>query len=357
MIYSFKPVAHNIYLFHEHITYIFRQVFLHNPKKFDDALLVRPEFIPILNSADISIRKPLEEIVLIYHKLTYASKLNLQIALSINNSISNFSDKSIIPIKFDKLDPLISNKLKVFYEKLWDDYAQVNQMKVDFGTVKDHYDKLTDDANCIGIVCPFCGIETFEPSSAKYKEDYDHLLAKADYPFVSINFDLLIPTCEKCNSNEKRKTDTLLNDDGTRREVYYPYDLISFDDLEIKIIPKVSYNTYKLETLLKSVPWDFEIQRAGVLDERLESWDNIYGIKRRYSERLLRLEKEWFYELQATYKKEYNLGISFKKFQDDFMKSAKYQVLISGMGIIKYFYFKFLFSSNNFEMRLFESLT
>src|SRR5690606_3822823 len=123
----------------------------------------------------------------------------------------------------------------------------------DFGTVKNHYDQLTHEDNCIGIICPFCGIETFEPSEGKYREDYDHILAKADYPFVSINFNLLFPCCKKCNSNEKRKTDTLFDDKGQRRAIYNPYDEITYESLQINIIPKESYNNITLETLLRSV--------------------------------------------------------------------------------------------------------
>ncbi|MGK7390603.1 MAG: hypothetical protein ACNS60_09630 [Candidatus Cyclobacteriaceae bacterium M2_1C_046] len=357
MIFSYKEINHNIYFFHEHIAYIFRQMFLYDLPEYDENILVHPDFKPIIHAAKKTILEPIKELVSIYHTLPYGDKVQLQIAFSYNNSIESLSNKNVELIKFEALNPLISEKLQTFCVDLWDKYPQVLQMETDFGTVKDHYDKLVEESNCEALVCPFCGIDTFEPSGGKYREAYDHLIAKSSYPFASVNFNLLFPACYKCNSNEKRSTDTLVNDDGTRRAVYHPYDSkITPDDLEINIVPKESYDKLKLETLLRSVKWEFELKRSGNADERLESWDSIYGIRRKYFERINRLEKEWFYELQSKFKDSIELGQSYADFQAKFMKSAKYQILISGMGIIKYSYFTFLFSIANFREKLHESI-
>ncbi len=356
MIFSYKEINHSIYFFHEHIAYIFRKMFEHNLPVYDESVLVHPDFVPIIKAAKVPLLNPLKELIQIYHDLPYGDKLQLQIAFSYNNSVDSLSNKDIELIKFEQLNPLISEKLQIFCVTLWDNYPQVNQMKTDFGIVKDHYDKLVAEGNCDALVCPFCGIDTFEPSGGKYREAYDHLIAKATYPFASINFNLLFPACYKCNSNEKRSTDTLVNDDGTRRAVYYPYDTsIQADDLEIRIVPQEPYDIDKLETLLRSITWQFEFRRNGNTDERLESWDGVYNIRRRYFERLNRLEKEWFYQLQTEFKHSVTDGKTFLEFQTRFMSSAKYQILISGMGIIKYSYFNFLFSINDFETKLNEA--
>jgi hypothetical protein len=357
MIFSYREIDHSIYFFHEHIAYIFKQMFVHDLAKYDETLLVHPAFRPIINAAKKSILEPIKELVEIYRNLPYGDKVQLQIAFSYNNSVEALSNKSINLIKFENLNPLIRDKLHTFCINLWDHYPQVVQMETDFGTVKDHYDKLVSESNCEALVCPFCGINTFEPSGGKYREAYDHLIAKASYPFASINFNLIFPACYKCNSNEKRSADTLVKDDGTRRVVYYPYDSsISVDDLEITILPQESYDILKLETLLRSVRWQFELKRNGNTDERLESWDSIYGIRRKYFELINRLEKEWFYELQSKFKDSIELKQPFVDFQTKFMKSAKYQILISGMGIIKYSYFGFLFSIPDFNRKLNETI-
>ena len=353
MIFSYREVNHNIYLLHEHVAYIFKQMFYYDLPEYDENLLVHPDFLPIINAAKVPIRNPIREIVPIYHQLPYGAKLQLQIALSYNNDVISLSNKDITLIKYDDIHESIRERLKTFFVNLWDAYPQVVQMITDFGTVKSHYDQLVDETNCDGIICPFCGIDPFEPTGGKYREAYDHLLAKATYPFVSVNFDLLFPACHKCNSNEKRDTDTVMNTDGTRRAVYYPYDEdIRLDNLNISIVLQEAYNAQSLRTLLRAISWEFAFHRNGVGDERLESWDSIYGIKRRYREWLTRLEKVWFDELQSVYRREKSLGVSYADFKVDFMKKAKYQVLIASMGIIKYFYFSFLFSIHDFEVRL-----
>lgn len=332
---------------------MFRQMFHYDLPKYNEDLLVHNDFKGIVNSAKKPILEPFKEIVELYHKLPFGDKIQLQVAFSINNSVQALSDKSVNLVKFETLNLEISEKLQLFCVNLWNHYPQVTQMEADFGSVKDHYNRLMDESNFEGLICPFCGIETFEPSYGKYREAYDHLFAKAVYPFVSINFKLLFPACYKCNSNEKRTKDTIYNDDGTRRIVYYPYDnSIKSDDLEITIIQKQKYNQSNLETLLKSIKWEFDIKRKGIYDERLDSWDEVYGIKRRYSERLKRLEKSWFTELKEKFKDSQELKQSFDDFKKKFLKSAKYQILITGMGIIKYSYFNFIFSLPDIETRL-----
>lgn len=352
MIFSFNPVQHNIYLFHEHIAYIFKKMFATNPKTYTDDL-VHPLFLPILNSANISIKAPLTEIIEIYYNLPFGDKKQLEIAFSSNNAVDSFYNKDNQLIKFDDLHISIKAKLKIFLEKLWTEYPQVNQMEVDFGTIKEHYDALTHEDNCPGIICPFCGIDTFEPSGGKYREAYDHLFAKAKYPFTSINLNILVPTCFKCNSNEKRTSDTLYNDDGARRAVYYPYDpSITFDSLNINIVVNEPYNEYKLETLLGAVDWEYDFTRNGGADEKLDSWNEIYGIRRKYRERMVQLEKQWFSELLYQFKNSSKDGVVFPEFQKRIMKITKYQVFNTGMGIIKYAYYNFLFSSANIETKL-----
>jgi len=358
MIFSYKEIDHSIYGFHEHIAYIFRQLFQHDLPEYDEEILVHSEFKSIINAAKKTILEPIKELVEIYHKLPYGDKIQLQIAFSYNNCVEALSNKNISPIKFREINPSMSKKLQDFCVSLWDGYAQVDQMEKAFGTIKDHYDKLIEEGNCDAIVCPFCGIETIEPSEGKYREAYDHFIAKASYPFASINFNLLFPACFKCNSNEKKSIDALINDDGTRRIVYHPYDsTISHHDLEIVIVLQEKYDVQKLETLLRSVKWQFELKRNGRNDERLESWDSIYGIRRRYTERLNRLEKQWFSELLSKFKKSLKLHQSFIDFQSDFLDSIKKQILIAGMGIIKYSYFNFLFSIPDIEVKLNETIS
>lgn len=352
MIYTYKRIDHNINLLHEHLAFIFRQMFRYAPATFDEELLVHPDFIPILEKAKVSIRKPLAEIVELFHKLPYGEKKKLEIAFSYNNSIESLTNKNVHPIKYIDLDDSISKKLKDFSEKLWKEYPQVAQIGADFGTLKQHYDKIVNESEV--LVCPFCGIGEFEPPGGKYKEAYDHLIAKATYPFVAVNFDLLFPMCHKCNSKEKGSEDTYYDaETGERRTVLYPYDdTYASDDLAIRVILNEPYDKIKLETILRSIDWNLDLTLQNIKNETLNTWNSIFHIKRRFGERLKYYEKHWFDELVDKYKDSLEDGISFSKFKKRFLGRVRYQIKLRQMGMIRFTYFSFLFSLKNFEANL-----
>ncbi|TGN26455.1 hypothetical protein [Empedobacter tilapiae] len=357
MLTSFNEIDHPIYTFHDHIYHIFRNIFYYDLQFYDEQKLVHRDFRSCVNSSKKRLLNPLKEIVILYHQLPYLEKLKLQEALVINNDISIFNDCTRDLISFKEIHPSISNKLKVFFESLWSDYPQNNEIEDKFGTVKDHYDKLIHEDNFDFLICPFCGLNKFEPSEALYREEYDHLLAKASYPFVAVNFKLLFPCCKKCNQQEKKKKDPLYEiidplykEIKTRRLAHYPYDpSIKLDFLSIQIILKNQYNNENLKTLLKYVEWDIKILRNEVHDDRDEAWDEIYGIKRQFSEHLKSLQNYCFSELILEYKTNIK---PFDDFSKDYITRLKTQINYVPMGIVRYIYFTFIFSIPDIEEKL-----
>ncbi|WP_426791242.1 hypothetical protein [Sphingobacterium sp. WOUb80] len=349
MLNSFKEIDHPINTFHDHIVHIFKNIFYYDLPFYVEQNLVHRDFRTFINSSKTRLLKPLKEIVILYHQLPYFEKIKLQEALEINNKLSIFDDCTIDLISFKDIHSSISEKLKIFFESLWSDYPQNQGIENHFGTVKDHYNRLTHEDNFEFLVCPFCGIDSFEPSEGLYREEYDHLLAKASYPFISVNFKLLFPCCKKCNQQEKKTKEILYKEDKTRRIAFYPYDPnIKLDLLSIDISLNQDYNS-NLKTLLKSIDWEIKILRNGVEDLRDESWDEVYGIKRRFSDRLKALENHCFSELISEFKIN---DKSFVQFEANFKKRLKYQIPILGMGIIRFIYFNFIFSIPDIEEKL-----
>jgi len=358
MIYSYNKIDHPITGFHDNICHIFEKIFELDLSIYDEGLLIKPVFLPIVKASKVRLEAPLKDIVIAYHDLPKAAKIQLQDIYEVNNDISSLSDKSKYLVKYDAIHTDISTLIKDFFTTLWEEYPLVKQIETDFGTVKSHYDTLLAPSNCKALVCPFCGTETFLPPKGKYREAYDHFLAKSDYPFISVNFELLFPTCHRCNSTEKGIVDPLYNETGLRMTAYNPYDnRIDSEPLELCFIPQEAYNDVKLETLLKSISWDLEFQRNGIKDEELISWNIVFGIKRRYLEFISRLEKEWFSQLEKIYKRELKKGTSFNDFKNEIIEDAEDQILFAPIGILKYSYFKFLFSTDNFETRLNETIS
>jgi len=122
-------------------------------------------------------------------------------------------------------------------------------------------------------MCPFCGCEYFEPGSAR--ADLDHYLARAVYPYASANLENLVPMGKHCNQDFKGQVDILF-DGGRRCAAYFPFgddvanvDLDDSDPLGDGRRPK----------------W---VVRLAPEDERTDTWDRVFGIKRRYAEILRR---------------------------------------------------------------------
>ncbi len=350
MLTSFNEIDHPIYTFHDHIVHIFQNIFEYDLHEYDQDILIHPDFIDCINASETRLLKPIKEIVSLYHKLPYGDKITLKVALSQNNCLSIFEDTKMQLISFSDLNPSISEKLKVFFESLWSSYPQNKEIEYKFGTVKDHYDKLLHEDNFDFLICPFCGIDSFEPSEGLHREEYDHLLAKATYPFTAVNFKLLFPCCKKCNQQEKKTKEVLYKSDKTRRKSIYPYDSsINLDSLSIHIILNNQYNNENLKTLLKHVDWTLIILRNGVQDDRDEAWDEVYGIKRRFSERLKVLQNHCFSELLLEYKSNIK---PYNEFVIHYLSKLKEQIKWMPMGIVRYIFINFIFSIPNIEEKL-----
>ena len=344
MISGFKHIDHPIFLVHEHLIYFFGNLF-EKEAELNTKELFHNDFLPVLEASN-KLTTQFENLQKEYLQLCLADKYEIKHAFSLNNCTLSLSDLSIKPIKYDDLtNKVFAKTLKDFFLDFWKDYPHVNQLENDYGTVGDHYEKLITSNDI--YVCPFCGLMSFEPPAGKYREEYDHYLAEALYPFISFNFHFLFPTCGKCNKNEKRADDVLYKND-TRREVYYPYDhAIRPDDLEIIIEP---INTIKgHSTLLSNIDWNLKIKRNGIEDDKIIAWDDIYKIKRRYQEHIVRREKIWFETIFTSYKREIKKGVSYSDFKDEFLENLKFKILKDSHSIIEYSFAKYQFANPNFK--------
>lgn len=353
MIYSYNKTAHKITGFHWHISFVFEQIFKLDLACYDEDKLIHTDFKKIVIDSKKRLEEPLKKIVAVYHNLPSAAKTQLKDAFIVNNDIKCLSDNNKYLVPYEALHPDIADLLKSFLTPLWEEYPLVKSMESQFGTVKSHYECLAKNI----FICPFCGLESFETSEDDHREAYDHYYAKSKYPFISINFELLFPTCHKCNSNEKKAKDILYCEDGSRRKAYNPYDIkLSSEELEVHIVKQAKYDNLTLRTLLKSLPWQLELKRNAKVEEEIITWDSIYSIKTRYYNRLRHYETEWFNELLDNYKDAFQDGLDFQVFKERQLKKAKYRIINSTNGILFYSYFKFILESKNIEKRLYQCI-
>lgn len=347
MLFSFKHIDHEILCYHEHIAYFFKQLFHHAPKKFDKDLLFDKQFHKVLSDSKKFLGYA-KKITSIYYDLSFGERQNVKIAFNNNTSTQAYSDTTISLVKYDDLDDTIAEVLWEFFDYLWKESFDLKEIEKQFNTVKSHYDKIAKGVK----VCPFCGVSKFKPVNGKNREDYDHVLPKAKYPFISINFYFVVPTCDECNTDEKKAKDTPYNI-NLRRKVYNPFNpYIKIENLEVDIIPKEKYNASNLATLLSLINWEYKITRDSKEEEELETWNEVYRIKGRYKEFVNDCEIEWFSELKTYYKRELKKGQKFQDIKKEFLEDLEYQILKSAIGIVRFSYFNFILALPDIEDRL-----
>jgi len=357
MIYAYKELVHRITGFHENIRYFFEQLFVHAPADFDENLLLLPNFIPIVNASHTSLRENLENITTVFYQLSEEEQTIAMQSFDANSGIKELCDNvQINPIKYDELPESIRELLTSVLTIFWESYPQNQLLENMCGTVQEHFKDFVRPSHQRALICPFCGLNKLKTFESINRDAYDHYIPKAFYPFISINYRNLFPICYECNSDEKKGTDTLYNGTG-RRQVFYPFDTAYEPDLlTITITPSQQYNPANFKTLLYDITWNYAISIAGNSDPRLTSWDDIFHIKRRYRENVLRYQTEWYEEVLRIFKREQAKGTAFNKFRDDLIEDAEYMKLIAPFGMLRHSYFSFLFSIPDFEMKLNETV-
>jgi hypothetical protein len=116
------------------------------------------------------------------------------------------------------------------------------------------------------------------------REAYDHYLPKALYPFNSINFHNLLPTCHHCNSSYKGSKDPAYSPKTTaspqiRRKLFYPFAPQPWQiDLQVSL---------QLGTIESLQPEDITLDFGPTgLTPQIETWKDVYGIEERYRAKL-----------------------------------------------------------------------
>ncbi|WNJ99925.1 hypothetical protein L2D14_00515 [Thalassospiraceae bacterium LMO-JJ14] len=182
------------------------------------------------------------------------------------NQIARYAD---IKAMNEGLAELLGEFFKALYSER---VLGLAALKEKIGDIKDHYKSFVAVNN--EGKCPFCGLSDMKSENHEKREAYDHFLPQALYPFNTVNFRNLAPTCHECNTTYKLAKDPAIRN-GVRRKSFYPYSAIP-SGLEITItinsndFQKISVDEIALEygPVAKS--------------EEIDTWRDLYSIDERY---------------------------------------------------------------------------
>ena len=129
-------------------------------------------------------------------------------------------------------------------------------------------------------ICPICGLEGYLNLEGQSRIALDHWLCKDLFPFVSVNFDNLMPIGDKCNSRPAKGTKNVLLDDAKNRVVaYYPFYAHGGVNSTFRFIKEPTIEEVKDED------WSYTITPAKPEEQaQFNSWVSVFNIKERYND-------------------------------------------------------------------------
>ncbi|MAN80983.1 MAG: hypothetical protein CMM77_13055 [Rhodospirillaceae bacterium] len=199
----------------------------------------------------------------------------LRLWFDANNQIeAACSDKDLQIARYAEVEALDANlaaALRKFFTGIYDKVGAADLVQK-IGTISAHHDAFVL-VNNFGK-CPFCGLSDLKGEYHEKREAYDHYLPKALYPFNSINFRNLVPTCHECNSVYKLQKDPAFGE-GARRKSFFAYSAVP-SDIRIKV--KLASPNYE------SISPDDIVFEYGPPEktEEIATWCDLYGIDERY---------------------------------------------------------------------------
>lgn len=267
---------------------------------FSSALVLEKYRHLIDNIRHDYILKPLSEAYIICKTLNREEIKLLKKAVHNNNKIRELCNGEIQPVKYEQIEAInkdLKKALKQFCDSLYDDCIDLKPFYTTYEEIDPYYKSIVKRSS----VCRCCGIHKVLTQFHTKRSALDHYLPRAHYPFNSLNFKNLIPICDICNGKYKLSKDTLYitNNKGRRNEsksrtvVFYPYSRTSHT-INIDITFTESFSA-SIE------PKDIEIELTCTGNqEKVDSWDRIFGIKENYKaecctdEMRLHYEEEYF---------------------------------------------------------------
>ncbi len=285
MLRLYKPIQHDIFKLHTMLEHLVCSVWCKASEGETCESKLNDELKEIYISYEW-LKNEIDEIYSEFVSLSDADKQSVKNAFSTNNKIEELCNGSESPIYLDALPEIVEKNIKPllvdFYEKL------LERAKVP-GTKQDYYQKLIEENEL--QYCPCCGLSYFESEDSKYREAFDHYLPKSKYPFLSVNFENLVPLCHKCNSDRKGTKDPIK--DGAK--AFFP-----FSDNNHDILIDLTIDKSKDLRLLEKE--DLVINLIGDTN-KIETWNRLFDINERYNDVSRKLTKSLLQRIKRRHAK------------------------------------------------------
>ena len=239
---------------------------------FDDAFF-DPEFLVIVKRHPKVLRQRCKEIYNAIRGWDQNDRSTLCKQIRESNEIENICKGNYKPPVIDQNNTGVMGLLRELFMALYNQVLDGKGFRDKYQTkLRDHFDAFSR-LNIEITRCPICGIADLKKHHDETRDQYDHYLPKALYPFSSINFRNLVPSCKECNSfDAKGAKDTIAISTG---RIFFPYD-----QAHKGIVVEV--NVSKDDEKIENIEWKIKYISPDNKKDEVQSWINIYKIKERH---------------------------------------------------------------------------
>lgn len=231
----------------------------------------------------------IERIYEIFKGLTPEVRIDIRNAFITNNDIESLCNGTN-PVYLSALPDVIENDIKPLFKWCYETLLEKGKVA---GDKMEYYNELIKHPDNDFDVCPCCGLIDIESAESICREDYDHYLPKAHYPFASVNFLNLIPICKKCNQDRKKAKDPIEND----RVTFYPFSTAEHNiEINLNYTADISKEDKELNFT------DLEINLNGQAD-KIETWDWLFDIVTRYENKVKTFSIRFLKEIKRRHER------------------------------------------------------
>ncbi len=287
MLYHYNHLNHRVEKLEVYISHFMRTIHKEAETRHRfSIILCHPDFRQHVQSAP-TLKKYLSAFFKVYRGLTKPERAEVYKAFMASRSIKRLFTSACPCVGISHLPAPIQAPSKTLFKYLYK--TTLNSV----GNVKDHYQSFYD--KLLSKKCPFCGIENLLHYT-HYKQDYDHLLYKDEYPFAAVNMQNLVPMGRDCNTVYKKTKDILHSGHGHRRLAFYPFE---------------GHRAITVSLLASDLPTSTNRKGTWVIEllpdcEQVATWEDVFCIKSRYKKDVLWAEYDTWLTNFINYAREHS---------------------------------------------------
>lgn len=273
MLRTYKPLTnHSIFVYQKHVEHLVCNVWCEAKDGINCQDLLTQKFKEIYINRDW-VKIGVDEIYELCKMLKDDQRKAIKEAFFINNDIEAFCEATHKPIELNTLPAVVEKKMKPLLVKFYSHLISAAEK------LKYYNALITHNANFKFCLC--CGLTPVESAESHYREDNDHYLPKADYPFASVNFKNLPPLCGKCNKKCKSTKNPFKNG----RKSFYAFKPLD-NEFDITVSITTADNTSYLALKKEEISLSFNNDA-----KKVDTWHWLFQIKTRYNEEIRQFSK------------------------------------------------------------------